>query len=142
MAEPTVKAAFISFKGVSSYAFLASPKIDYLTELFSNICHRYNNNLSNCLNLLYFGIKWQKEADCWFLQWRYKLYEHDSSKYFLTPLWRQDIALQKFILENVFLIKKTLNCTEKSFSIASSELQKIKKTILYFLRLKDMSNKR
>ena len=64
MAEQQVKAAFISFKDLSSYAFSTSSKIDYLTGLFFKISHRLNNNPSNCLNLLYFGIKWQKEATC------------------------------------------------------------------------------
>ena len=137
-----VKAAFISFKDVSSYAFWSSAKIDYLTEMFFKISHRFNNNPSCCLNLLYFGIKWQKEATCWFLLWWYKLYEHDSSKYFITPLWSPDIALQPSILVNVFIIKKPLNFTENCFSISSSEFQKIKKTIFHFSRLSDMNNKR
>ena len=59
-----VKAAFISFKNVSSYAFWASVKLDDLTEMFFKISHRFNNNTLHCLNLLYFGIKWQKEAIC------------------------------------------------------------------------------
>ena len=57
-----VKAAFINFKDVSSYAFSTSSKIDYLTELFFKKSHTFNNNPSNSLNLLHFGIKWQKEA--------------------------------------------------------------------------------
>ena len=56
-----MKIAFISFKDVTSYAL---SKIDYLTELFFKISHTFNYNPSNCLNLLYFGIKWQKEAIC------------------------------------------------------------------------------